>query len=249
MQKSITWTTAGTSTNNDLPDFISIIIPNLNDAGFLDFTLSSLRASIQEQENFEIIIADGGSSDKSSLIAQKHNAVFLSCPEAGRSKQMNFAAERAEGNILYFLHADSRPPRNFDQYIREAINEGYKTGCFTSRFDWAHPFLRLCNLFSRLPFWFCRGGGQSLFIKKDLFESSGGFNAEMEIMEEYEFIQRLWKHHKFRIIKKDVITSARDYRKYGAFRLQWHYSRVFRMYARGCDQNKMKAYLEETFKT
>ncbi|MDX1629588.1 MAG: hypothetical protein R3345_12865, partial [Fulvivirga sp.] len=139
----------------------------------------------------------------------------------------------------------TRPPEKFGQYIVQAFQEQKKAGCFTSIFDWNHPFLRFCNFFSRLPFWFCRGGGQTLFVAKSVFQHLGGFDKDMLLMEEYDFISRLRKHSGFTIIKKNAVTSARDYRVNGPYRLQLIYSYVFLLYSLGVPQQNILKFVRK----
>ena len=78
--------------------------------------------------------------------------------------------------MLYFLHADSVPPKNFDQYILDAIHKGSKAGCFKMKFDSSHWWLKLAGWFTQFNWKSCRGGDQSLFVDKKAFENLGGFN-------------------------------------------------------------------------
>jgi len=217
---------------------ISLIIPTYNEAARITHLIEYLEKEKGTVE-MEIIVVDGGSADNTVLVAKQTSAIVLKSPRKGRAAQMNYGVEQAKGEVIYFVHADTKPPSQFDNHIDEVINSGKQVGCFTSIFDWNHPFLRFCNIFSRLPFWFCRGGGQTLFIKKNLFQKLGGFNESMTLMEEYDLISRARKSAAFTIIKKNAITSARDYKVNGAFRLQLIYTYVFFLYAIGASQDKM----------
>ena len=100
---------------------ISIIIPILNEADNIQNLLQYLMSNSKEENISELIIVDGGSTDNSQeqiktfigSSASKTNIKLLKSPK-GRAKQMNLGAKTAQGNILYFLHADSFPPKNFD---------------------------------------------------------------------------------------------------------------------------------------
>ncbi len=95
---------------------ISIIIPVLNEAAALPKTLTS----IQKGSNIEIIVVDGGSEDETVAIAQSYGITALSSPP-GRATQMNNGAAVATGDILLFLHADTRLPNNFDTSVRQSL--------------------------------------------------------------------------------------------------------------------------------
>jgi len=224
---------------------LSIIIPTHNEEQSIGQLIKFLKTNVGTNEPIEIIVADGGSTDQTQKEVKKYDIKFLPTPQKGRSVQMNYAVSQAKGEIIYFVHADTKPPKNYARLILNKIAQGNEAGCFTSVFDWNHPFLRFCNFFSRLPFWFCRGGGQTLYVKRELFEKLNGFDEEMILMEEYDFISRVRKKTDFGIIKKNAITSARDYRKNGAFRLQFLYSYVFIMYATGCSQQKMLSFVQK----
>jgi len=217
---------------------ISLIIPTYNEAQSIKALITYLNENKGSVE-IEVIVVDGGSSDDTIARAKEVGVKVLSAPEKGRAVQMNYAVSQAMGEIIYFVHADTKPPKNYGEYIESALQNGKEAGCFTSIFDWNHPFLRFCNFFSRLPFWFCRGGGQTLYIKKSLFDQLGGFKEDMILMEEYDLISRARKETSFAIIKKNAVTSARDYRVNGAFRLQFIYSYVFFLYSIGAPQEKM----------
>ena len=92
---------------------ISIIIPTLNESYFLSKLLPHLLKADDEHLILEIIVADGGSTDNTCLVANLNSAKLVHCPERGRAKQMNFAAKEANGQILHFIHADAFPPQGF----------------------------------------------------------------------------------------------------------------------------------------
>lgn len=221
---------------------VSVIIPTLNEEQHLEKLLSYLQ-KYSADYLVELIIVDCGSTDRTLLIADEHAAKVITTDKKGRAHQMNVAANQAKGDVLYFVHADTMPPAGFDKLIAMNISSENQAGCFTSIFDWNHPFLRFCNFFSRLPFWFCRGGGQTLFVTKKLFNKLNGFDESMTIMEEYEFISRLKAKTRFKIVKRNAITSARDYKQNGAFKLQFIYACVFVLYASGASQDYMRNFV------
>lgn len=218
---------------------LSIIIPTLNEEEQIGSLITYLRKNAGKSITPQVIVADAGSHDKTKEIARDQGAEVLNVAQMSRAVQMNSAEKSASGELLYFVHADTKPPVGYGAHIMAAVEKGHKAGCFTSIFDWNHPFLRFCNAFSRLPFWFCRGGGQTLFVTKEIFRELVGFDEGMILMEEYDFISRVRRKTNFAIIKKNAITSARDYRLNGAFRLQLIYSYVFFLYATGASQEKM----------
>ncbi|WP_100610091.1 TIGR04283 family arsenosugar biosynthesis glycosyltransferase [Confluentibacter lentus] len=149
--------------------------------------------------------------------------IFLLNSEKGRAKQMNLGAKNASGNILYFLHADSFPPKDFDQFIIEKIEKGHQAGCFRMQFDSNHWWLKLAGWFTQFNWKICRGGDQSLFITKELFNDLGGYNETYIICEDYILINKLYERTPFTVINKKLKTSARLYEKHGVFKLQYHF--------------------------
>lgn len=211
--------------NHDKSNSISIIIPVLNEAGTIDSLLWYLKENTSSKNIKEIIVVDGGSTDHTVARAKAYDVKVLRSKK-GRSRQMNYGARAAIGDILYFLHADTLPPKNFDESILNSIGEGSQAGCFRMKFDSASKFLRFFAWCSRLNYKICRGGDQSLFISRQLFEKSGGFNEDYVVYEDNEFTDRLYKLVDFRILPRHVITSARRYEVKGEVRLQYHFGMI-----------------------
>lgn len=220
---------------------VSVIIPACNEEKCLQKLIPYLQKESGKHAVHEIIVADGGSDDHTEVLCKKYGALLVSSAEKGRAVQMNAGAHAASGDVLYFVHADTYPPHAYVDLIIDRLSAKEQAGCFTSIFDWPHPFLRFFNFFSRLPFWFCRGGGQTLFVSRQLFRKLEGYDPQMRIMEEYELISRLRKQTSFAVIRKNAITSARDYRVNGVYRLHLIYAWIFILYAGGASQEKMLA--------
>ncbi|WP_282162395.1 TIGR04283 family arsenosugar biosynthesis glycosyltransferase [Ulvibacterium marinum] len=201
---------------------ISIIVPILNEADYIGKLLSCLQNKIAPEHVEEILVIDGGSMDSSLKIAEEYGATIVHS-EKGRAKQMNLGAQMAKAEILYFLHADTLPPKNFVLHILEAVKGGFQAGCFQMQFDSNSRFLKFFAWFTRINHQICRGGDQSLFVTKRLFQNSKGFNEDYKIYEDNEFIGRLYKETKFKVLPLQVKTSARRYEKVGAIRLQYHF--------------------------
>ncbi|MCL6523989.1 MAG: TIGR04283 family arsenosugar biosynthesis glycosyltransferase [Thermoflavifilum sp.] len=229
---------------NCLNPLISIVIPTYQEAGQIGKLISYLREIIV-QEGFEekavqIIVCDGGSTDQTLQEAKAAGALTLLSPKKQRAAQMNAGAQLAKGKILYFLHADCYPPTHFLSAIQKAVSAGYLAGCFRMRFDSNNWLLKINQFFTRLPFLFCRGGDQSLFITQELFQKLGGFNESMIIMEDFDIIQRIQRNHKFYIIPDYVKVSARKYTTNPWWKVQFANFIVMRMYLRGASQQKLK---------
>jgi rSAM/selenodomain-associated transferase 2 len=206
---------------------ISIIIPILNECDFIGELLNHLQENSSKDNIEDIIVVDGGSTDGSQSIVTKFKDVTLVASEKGRAKQMNTGAHEAKGAILYFLHADAFPPKNFDQFIIDEVAQGNKAGCFRMQFDSNHWWLKLASWLTQFNWRPCRGGDQSLFITKALFQDIGGYNEDYIIYEDNILINELYRRRQFVVINKKIKTSARLYKKIGVWRLQYLFIRIY----------------------
>ncbi|MEO9512569.1 MAG: TIGR04283 family arsenosugar biosynthesis glycosyltransferase [Flavobacteriaceae bacterium] len=220
---------------------ISILIPVLNEEDCLGKLLEYLNQNAQTKNIEEIICIDGGSTDKTIAIANEYS-IDVVHSKKGRAKQMNVGAKYANGDILYFLHADTFPPKGFDQEILRAVEEGYESGCFRMKFDSSNVLLRFFAWLSRINHSICRGGDQSLFIKKELFQATKGFDEAYLIYEDTEFIQRLYQKTRFKVIPNHVITSARKYREKGWLKVQYHFGMIHLKNYMGAGPDELHRY-------
>ncbi|WBU90183.1 TIGR04283 family arsenosugar biosynthesis glycosyltransferase [Cellulophaga omnivescoria] len=201
---------------------LSIIIPVFNEEASIAKLINEINTRSTLKQIDEIIVVDGGSTDNTIAIATNLNSTVISS-EKGRAKQMNAGAKVAKGEILYFLHADTIPPYNFDCKILKTITNQKAAGSFRMQFDSDSFFLKFFAWFTRINHKVCRGGDQSLFITKNLFVKLNGFNEEYIIYEDGEFIDRLYKATNFSVIQDKVTTSARKYQQKGTVKLQYHF--------------------------
>lgn len=204
---------------------ISIIIPVLNESQIIANLLEHLKTNAQADFVIETIVVDGGSTDNTSSIAEKHGARVIHCKK-GRARQLNHGANNAIGDILYFLHADTLPPKGFDKSIINAVKKGNNAGCFRMQFDSRNPVLRFFGWLSRINHTLCRGGDQSLFVTNKAFNSTNGFNENYLIYEDSEFIKRLYNDVGFIVLPEKVVTSARKYRQKGWVKVQYHFGMI-----------------------
>lgn len=153
---------------------------------------------------------------------------------------MNYGTSFSSGGILYFIHADVFPPENFVQDILKAIKEGYHLGRYRMRFDTKKWYLRVNEWFTRFDWFMCYGGDQTLFIKRGLFESSGGFRSDMRIMEDFEFTKRIrQKDVHYKIFNKGALISDRKYDNNSWWRVQRANYTIVKMYKKGATQEEM----------
>ena len=204
---------------------ISIIIPVLNEEEYIKKVVVDIQNNATSGKIKELFVIDGGSTDNTVKEARSLGATVISA-KRGRANQMNFGANIATGEILYFLHVDTLPPQGFDSHIINAYSSGNEAGCFRLQFDSNHPALTFFAWCTRINHKLCRGGDQSLYISKKLFHKTGGFNTAYTIYEDNEFIGRIYTLANFFIIPNAVKTSARRYENKGVFALQYHFGIV-----------------------
>lgn len=219
---------------------ISTIIPTLNEAGHIEKLIRRL-CDCGGDALTEVIVADAGSSDGTAALAEKCGARVVHCDVRSRPVQMNLAAKTAVGNVLYFVHADSLPPEDYVEHILRGMENGTDFGCFRFRFDSDSAALRFNSRCTRLPLMICRGGDQSLFISRWLFDRLGGFDESHVVMEDYDIIRRGKNHGRFSILPADVQVSARKYIDNAYLRVNLANFAVFALYYFGVKPEKLKA--------
>lgn len=180
---------------------ISIVIPTYNEQENIVKLIHHLKVN-SSAKTIEIIVVDGGSEDRTVELAGQAGAITVLFSNRCRSAQMNYGASLATGDILYFIHADTLPPSSFIKDIEKAIAGGFGLGRYRTIFDSKSWLLKLNAFFTRFDLFMCYGGDQTLFIKKHLFTSIGGFNGEMRIMEDYEIVKRARKKLNIKSFKR-----------------------------------------------
>ncbi len=254
---------------------ISIIIPVLNEAEMIGKLLEHLSNNSSQENISDIIVVDGGSTDStqdivSNIITDKtekempwydqngtvviktsktHTSTIQLIPsEKGRAKQMNLGAKNASGSILYFLHADAFPPAHFDELIIDEIKKGNDAGCFRMQFDSNHWWLRLASWLTKFSWRPCRGGDQSQFITKALFNEIGGYDENFMIYEDNILINELYERKEFVVINKKIRTSARLYKKVGIWKLQYHFWAIYAKRWLGASADELLDYYKKNIK-
>ena len=211
---------------------ISIVIPVLNESETIIRLLTHLKEKASSCDYVkQIIVVDGGSQDDTFNLVNnysEHNYPVTVIKSAkGRAKQMNTGAVIATSDILYFLHADSYPPQDYDRLIIDQVNQGNPAGCFKMKFDSNHWWLRMAGWFTQFTWRACRGGDQSQFITTDLFKEIGTFDERYIIYEDNDLINKLYAKRKFVVIQEWLTTSARRYDENGVWKLQFHFWSIY----------------------
>ena len=188
---------------------LSIIIPTLNESKRLPLLLSDLS---EINNKSEILIIDSTSKDKTREIAFINGTRFYKVNKKNRGLQLNYGAQKAKGEWLLFIHADSRLKLNWSRKIEDILkrdsnfiyyfNFKVNNKSFTYRFLEFFVNLR-CFLF-KTPY-----GDQGLLISKKNFKTYGGFKT-IPLMEDFDFISRINKKN-LRSLKTPIFTSSRKW--------------------------------------
>lgn len=212
---------------------ISVIIPTYNEASTIQKAVSHLL--VNATKTVEILISDSpNSTDEIAALQFPEIVRIIKATLPGRAAQMNEAAAIAKGEILYFVHADTLVHPDFERDITTAIKAGTDLGCYRYRFDkYFTPLLYINSYFTRFDKIWCRGGDQTLFITKKVFEDLGRFREDYKIMEDYEILIRAETKYRFQIIPKEVVVSSRKYKLNGYLKVQLANLKVMRMFLKG----------------
>ena len=196
---------------------ISVVIPALNEEENIARCIAALRTV---GPACEVIVADGGSRDRTREIAESYSGVTCIQTERGRGSQMNAGAARAQGEVLLFLHADTILAAGWDREIEAALRDNRVTGgAFTFAIDnplQKYRFIEAwvsmrCRVF-RLPY-----GDQAIFVKTDVFNKLAGYK-DIPLMEDVDLMQRMKKLGRITILGQKALTSGRRWAANGLIR-------------------------------
>ncbi len=196
---------------------ISIIVPALNEAEGIDAVLMGL--ALLRNRGHELIVVDGGSSDDTAALARRAADRVVAAPR-GRSSQMNAGAALARGEVLLFLHADTRLPENADTRILQGLAAGGKAwGRFDVRIEGKSRLLPVIAFFMNLR---SRAtgiatGDQAMFVRREAFWRAGGF-PPLELMEDIALSRSLKRLSRPLCLADEVVTSGRRWERRGVLR-------------------------------
>lgn len=200
---------------------VSVIVPAWNEEQNLPACLQSIGTG---QQGVEVILSDGGSTDRTREIALKYGAQVVVSPVRQRAAQLSLATQQARGDVLLFLHADTRLPEGWLAELRAVLDADSRIigGAFRRRFDHPSRWLRwTCALADwRGRIWGCFLGDQAMFIRSAEFWSLGGFRP-LDRCEDLDLSLRMSRAGRTRMIGRPVLSSGRRFLSRGPFRQTW----------------------------
>ncbi len=205
-----------------VPLHVSFIVPVLNEAESVRMALNDLQG--WREEGHEVIVVDGGSDDATVEQARSLCDRLVESPR-GRSHQMNAGAAVAGGEVLVFLHADTRLPLDALEHLQRFVDSPAAWGRFDVRLSGDRVLLRVIghamNLRSRITG--IATGDQAMFVRRAIFEEVGGFET-VPLMEDIALSRRLLPLSKPFCVSSRAVTDSRRWEKHGILRtilLMW----------------------------
>jgi glycosyltransferase involved in cell wall biosynthesis len=198
---------------------LSFIVPAYNEELELPATLAAIQAAIAENsEPSEIIVVNDGSTDATATLAETAGARVVTIHRRQIAASRNAGAQEAQGDILFFIDADTRIGAEHVAGARAALSSGCVGGGARVEFRDEIPFWAriFASVFGRLYFAANLGAGAFLFTTREFFDRAGGFDEQYFAGEEVYFTQALKKLGRFRLIADPVVTSGRKLRMYSA---------------------------------
>jgi len=205
---------------------ISIIIPTLNEEKYLPIILNDIKS--QNISNYEIIVSDGSSEDKTKDIAIKEGCIFVEDENRSPARQRNNGAKIAKGDVLLFLDADTSLPKDFLPSVYDEFKfRKLSVAGFYLNFNSNKKIYHLFEFVYHAVCWFGQyffpaSVGVGILASKDKHEEINGFDESIFIGEDYDYINRLSKTGKYRMIKSSFLYfSVRRLEKEGILRVLW----------------------------
>lgn len=218
---------------------LSVVIPTLDEAERVSASVSSAREGASE-----VLVVDGGSQDATPARAEAAGARIITSPP-GRARQLGVGAEAARGDIVLFLHADTRLPVGWAAAVRDALADpAVVGGAFAFRFDDRRPMLRLLEWGTalrvrllKLPY-----GDQALFVRREILEQIGGV-PQVPVMEDLDLVAGMKAHGRLALLRAPATTSARRFLAAGPLRLSLRHLAAAIAWSFGRDRQALADWL------
>jgi len=198
---------------------ISVVIPALDEA-------SCIRQAVESAvgPDVEVIVVDGGSQDETVRLAQDAGAWVLPA-ERGRARQLRVGGQRSSGDIVLFLHADTRLSAGWQADVARVFEDpACSGGAFAFRFAergfrerWIEAWVAVRIALFRLPY-----GDQALFMRRTVLEGMGGVPI-VPMMEDLDLVRGIKRTGRLVLLDRPATTSSRRYRSRGGLRTILHH--------------------------
>ncbi len=221
---------------------ISVVIPVLNEEKDIGSAIAALKLLGPD----EMIVVDGGSTDRTREICQKIGVTVIAAPR-GRARQMNHGAGQATGDVLLFLHGDTRLPLSAFDDVRDALNDAHVLG---GRFDveldgegWMLKVVgAMISMRSRATK--VATGDQAIFVRRAVFEKIGGY-PDIPLMEDIVFSRLLKRMGSVACLRSRVVTSARRWQSNGVWRTIFKMWTLKSLYLLGVSPSRLKRFYDD----
>ncbi|MBK5295171.1 MAG: TIGR04283 family arsenosugar biosynthesis glycosyltransferase [Acidobacteriia bacterium] len=223
----------------DAESLVSIIIPTLNEQSIIEGLLRHLTGL----HPHEIIVADGGSIDRTRELAAPYACVIQTA--AGRGPQLNAGAARATGDILLFLHADVRLAASaLPQITRALQSPAVAGGNLDIHYEggWeARIFTSVNRLRRHFRIFY---GDSGIFCRREVFHHLGGY-PPWPILEDYAFARRLARHGRLALLDEPIHVSSRRWQQAGLLQTLWLWFWIQTLYLAGVSPHRLAAWYRQ----
>jgi rSAM/selenodomain-associated transferase 2 len=204
---------------------VSVIVPTLNEETCIVETIRCIERLSGEKE---IIVVDGGSTDRTVALAFAQNARVLQAPQ-GRGPQMHTGALESKGDVLWFVHADTIPSPLAVEAIRKSLEtKSTVGGNFSVLFDGpSRPARLLTVIYPLLRILGLCYGDSGIFVRRDVYHRIGGFRS-LPLFEDLDLLRRLRKAGRFVHLNCKIVASSRRF-EHRNFALMWLHWTILQM--------------------
>ena len=217
-----------------------MVVPALNEARHLPFLLADLQ---RWPDALQIIVVDGGSTDKTIQVAHQGGAQVVQSPVQGRGQQLQRGLQLSQHSWLMVLHADSRLSQHWVDHVQRVLSMArgrQQAWAFDFRVDQRRPMLKLLewcvalrSRWGQMPY-----GDQGLLIHRSLYERVGGYRS-LALMEDVDLIQRLQQISRIGALGCALTTSARRWNHRGVLNQAWNNAQLRRRWKNGEDAEQL----------
>ena len=219
---------------------LSVVVPVLNEARHLPFLLADLQ---RWPDALQIVVVDGGSTDKTIQVAHQGGAQVVQSPVQGRGQQLQRGLQLSQHSWWMVLHADSRLSQHWVDHVQRVLSMArgrQQAWAFDFRVDQRRPMLKLLewcvalrSRWGQMPY-----GDQGLLIHRSLYERVGGYRS-LALMEDVDLIQRLQQISRIGALGCALTTSARRWNHRGVLNQAWNNAQLRRRWKNGEDAEQL----------